>query len=139
MAAFAATCACFFLAWRISSLAATVCTRCFWSTRCTWPRLAGASLGTANRHIRLCFLARSAFLRRSERVFLEYGQFLGRQFTPLARLQSLELQRSHAHAPQFLYWMSNGGKNFAHLAIAIFTQLHIEKRARRVTLQNHQL
>jgi len=35
--------------------------------------------------------------------------------------------------------MSNGGKNFAHLAIAILTQLHIEERARRITLQNHQL
>ena len=72
-------------------------------------------------------------------MFLEYGQLLRRQLTPLACLQSLELQRSHAHAPQFLYWMANGGKNFAHLAIAIFTQLHIEKRARRITLQNHQL
>jgi hypothetical protein len=72
-------------------------------------------------------------------VFLEHCQFLWRQFTPLARLQSLELQRSHAHAPQFLYWMPNGGKNLAYLAIAIFTQLHIEQRARSITLQNHQL
>jgi hypothetical protein len=72
-------------------------------------------------------------------VFLEYGQFLWRQLTPLARLQSLELQRSHAYAPQFLYGMSNGGKNFAHLSIAILTQLHVEERARGITLQNHQL
>jgi hypothetical protein len=78
-------------------------------------------------------------LRRSERVFLEYGQFLWRQLTPLARLQSLELQRSHAHASQFLYGMSNGGKNLTYLSIAILTQLHIEERARGITLQNHQL
>jgi hypothetical protein len=139
MTAFTATCTCFFLACWVPSLTATVCARCFWPTRGTRSSLAGASLGTANGHVWLRFLARSALLRRSERVLLEYGQFLRRQFTPLACLQSFELQWSHAHAPQFLYWMSNGGKNLAHLAIAIFTQLHVEKCARRITLQNHQL
>jgi hypothetical protein len=139
MATFAATCACLFLAWRISSLAATVCTRCFWPTRRTRASLAGASLGTANGHIWLRFLARSAFLRRGEGVFLENCQFLRRQLTPLACLQSLELKGSHAHASQFLDRVSNGGKNVAHLAIAILTQFHIEERARCITLQNHQL
>jgi hypothetical protein len=71
VASFAATCAFFFLAWRVSSLAATACTRRFWPTRSTRASLAGASLGTANGHIWLRFLARSAFLRRSEGVFLE--------------------------------------------------------------------
>jgi hypothetical protein len=136
---FTATCAFFFLAWRVPALAATACARRFWPTRGTWSSLAGASLGTANSHIWLRFLARSAFLRRSESVFLEYSQFLGRQLTPLACLQSLELQRSHAHASQFLDRVSNGGKNVAHLAIAILTQFHIEERARCITLQNHQL
>ena len=72
-------------------------------------------------------------------MLAQHGKFLGSQLPPLAGLQRLELQRSHAHAAQLLDRVPEGRQHVANVAVAALAQLHVEERATGVALQDHQL